>query len=285
MNRDTPRSHINTKRTITQVPLDSIDPPSIAERSSPAQESIDDLAASIKANGLLQPISINKKGKRFEIIFGHRRYLALQRLGLAQIHAEIHNWPLPDVLIARARENKDRVSVSPWDEASYIKTLQAKLKLTNKVLAKKLGVSEPYLSQRLGIFSYAEILQDALKRAKIKFSVARELNRITDDAQLAHFLMSAIENGATPAVAKRWADDFISYSQAKISYEPDEQPPYNPETAVVNSTPCYFCDQASPYSESKNIWVDRACLKVAIDLLVHAAAAQESEQIEKEEEA
>lgn len=267
-----PRTHITDARIITQIPLDQIDPPAFPSRSRPEHAQIEEFAASIKDQGLLQPISINKKGKRYEIIFGHRRYLAHRFLGRAQIHAEVHNWPLQEVLIARARENKDREDIHPWDEALYLQHCQEKLKVNNKTLAKHLGVSEPYLSQRLGIFKYHEVLQHALQSAKIKFSVARELSRIDEERTLILYLNSAIDNGATPAVAKRWADDFLRYKQA---YHPNEEQPdhiSDPESFISPRTKCYLCDQEFFFADVKHITVCKPDLSAAIQLLVEEAA-------------
>lgn len=274
MTKKQPRSHITAARVITQIPLDQIDPPKFPSRQRPQQSSIEELANSIKISGLLQPISINKAGSRYEIIFGHRRFLAHRFLGRAKIHAEVHNWPTKEVLIARAKENQDRQDIHPWDEALYLQHCSQKLKSNNKTLAKYLSVSEAYISQRLGIFKYPEILQTALQDAKINFSVARELSRIEDPKTLNLYLNSAIDNGATPAVARRWADDHIRYQQA---YPQQETPPIHldqPEQFIPPTGRCYLCDQDFQYQDLKHITVCKQDLNVAIQLLVNEAAQQ-----------
>ena len=108
----------HSKQTIKDVSLDLIDEPKGIIRMDIDPQGIDELVQSISEIGLLQPILIAVDGERFEVVFGHRRYLASKKLGLSSIKAIIRTMTQEEIGIARATENISRADLTPLEEAA-----------------------------------------------------------------------------------------------------------------------------------------------------------------------
>ncbi|RMD61854.1 ParB/RepB/Spo0J family partition protein [Candidatus Parcubacteria bacterium] len=253
---------------LEEVPLDVINEPDLPMRMQIDQEGIEQLAASIRKIGLVQPIKLRPAGNRYEIIAGHRRYLASRRLGLPTIQAIIETQTDEVALLARAAENLDRQDTSPFEQAEYLKACKLAMKITNRQLAGRLGKSEAWVSQRLAILEYPQPLQDALKNGKISFSVARQLARIPQPELLAMYTRQACDNGVTPRVAEQWASDCIAMTQRNYSPDPVSEDPVTFSEPEIRDVRCYVCERPTPLRKAKNLWWCNDCLKAAISLLL-----------------
>lgn len=253
------------------IPLDVIDEPEIPARQSPASSKVHELAATMKVNGQLQAIALRPNKERYEIIFGHRRFLAARSLAWATIRARIEHVTPGEMWAMRIVENDDRLDTTPLEQAHSYGELLKHGKLTQKQLAHRIGRSEAYVSQRMAILDYPPILQAALGMGEIKFSVARHLCKIKDPAALKMYLGYCIENGATPAIVERWVADL------RTEAGPDDQDMqrlpanYNPEDLAAPSAKCHWCDTEQTFSSLQNIWQCKSCAKNAIEALLQMA--------------
>jgi ParB/RepB/Spo0J family partition protein len=148
-----------------------------------------ELVASVKLNGILQPILLRpsppaaKHKKRFEMIFGHRRILAGRIAGLAQIPAQIKEVADDQILIHQVTENLQRKDVHPMDEAIAFKSLIDKRAMTIENVAALAAKSIPFVTQRLKLNDLIPELQKDFKRNKFSIAHALEFCRISPDDQ------------------------------------------------------------------------------------------------------
>jgi len=261
---------------VLRIPLDELIEPILPARSAANQDAILELAHSIKRHGQLQPICVRPHGKKFEIVFGHRRFLAHRRLGRPTINATVQNFTDAELYAARLVENFDRQNMSIFEEATALATMQKELDCTQKQLATQLGRSEAWISQRIAVHGYPDILQNALKSDNISFSVARLLAKIRDPLHLAYHLRAAVDNGATPAVVERWVTDLQLEENRTSEGIPGPPPTYDYEPIATRGNKCYFCDSENTYANMTNIWTDKTCLRAAIDALLQVAKLQEA---------
>ena len=269
-----PRKQLTAEPPV-HLSLDSILPPGIDARIDTKGQNIEELAASIKTQGLLEPICVRPSGKSYEIVFGHRRYMAHRRLKAATILAYIRNYNDEQMLTARLTENVDRVNLTAFEEATYYVAMRDKLHLTNKQLSAKFGKSEAYVSQRTTIMTWNKALINALKEQRITFSVGRELSRIDEPGLLAFLLDAAITNGATPAIVKKWVDDeLLKNTQVEFQAPTQEQfantPAYEPPSVL-----CFFSQQPVLIQDARNIWCAKAVLQRVVQLILDNAQAIE----------
>ena len=257
------------------VAMDAIDEPDTPARHSLEQARVHELAASMKATGQLQAIALRPDKERWEIIFGHRRFLAARALGWATIRARIEHVTTAEMWSMRIVENDDRLDTTPLEQAHSYAQLQKHGDLTQKQLAGRIGRSEAYVSQRLAILDYPPTLQVALGVGDIKFSVARHLAKIKDPVTLSTYLAYCIQNGATPAVAERWVADLTT--ETGPDGQDIERIPasFNPEQMAPPSARCHWCDTETPYSHLKSIWQCNSCAGNVIEALLKMAEGSE----------
>ena len=228
-------------KQIELIPVDKIDPPPTAARIHPDDESLSELMASIKVQGILNPLILNKKGDRYYCIAGARRYLAAIKLQLPSVPAAVIQVSDDEAAVLSLHENLFRKNLSPYEESLLLDDLEHKYHLTRERIGSMLGVSKAWVTQRLDILSWPEMLLEALKDESITYSVARELSRITEPGSLASYLDSAINNGITSRVAAQWAGEWqasrIKPEQTKKVAPPNEHIP-EPHQLI-----CYACDK------------------------------------------
>jgi ParB family chromosome partitioning protein len=195
-------------QTIKDLSLDLIDEPKGILRMEINGDDLDVLAQSISEIGLLQPILVAIDDDRFEVVFGHRRYLACRRLGLATIKAIVREMTQAEVGIARATENIARADLTPLEEALTYRNLIEQYKMSLEQVARKMGKTGGTIKRRMDILKMPPQLQKAVHSKSISMSVAQELWTVADMADLDYYLTFALEGGCTKEVARSWAKDW-----------------------------------------------------------------------------
>lgn len=191
----------------TMMEMGKIDEPKGIIRMEIEEGPILELADSIKAMGQLQPILLRPVGKRYEIVYGHRRFLANQRLGNARIWVTIKELNDVDVALMRATENIARLDISPVEEAAVYMDLYENHKLDMDQIAKRMGKTVGIVKRRMDLLAMPSSLQEAVHRKQISYGVAESLWRLKDEKAISYYLPFAIEHGATVAVCRVWIKD------------------------------------------------------------------------------
>lgn len=197
-----------TKDNISEVPLALIDEPKQVDRMEIDQKIITELAESISEIGLLQPILLRADGDRYEIIAGHRRFLAHRRLEVKTIKAIIRIMNDEEAAIARATENLGRVDLTPIEEAFVFKNLHEDHGMSFDKIGAKVGKSAGLVKRRMDLLKMPPQLRNAVHKKLISISVAEELWPISDIASLDYYLSFALDGGCTQAVARSWCKDW-----------------------------------------------------------------------------
>ncbi len=200
-------SQILKNREFVDVKMSEIDLPQTADRINIAPEAVEDLAKSILQVGLLQSILLNKKDDKYEIIFGHRRFLACQQNGYSVISATIVEYSDKEVALARATENLQRENLTPIEEAYIYSRLVNEMGLSLENAGKMTGKSGGVVKRRMDLLRMSENMQNALHKKLISITVAEELQRCSDITYQEYLLEMAVDHGVTKDVARMWVDD------------------------------------------------------------------------------
>lgn len=163
---------------------------------------LQELAQSIKENGLLQPIVVRLKGDHYEVIAGHRRLSAVRLLKLDQISAVVRSADDRQAIIYRTHENLVREDVDPVSEARFIAQAITELGVSVRDFADQIGRSENYVQDRLDIAAMPDYMQQGLKDKTLKLGVALWLFRIDDERTRLNWTTNAIESGMSVSAAK-----------------------------------------------------------------------------------
>ncbi len=180
------------EKIITNTPKEAITELKLSElRSNPYQprqnfdeESLKELALSIKEHGVFSPIIAKKSIKGYEIIAGERRVKASVLAGLETIPAIVRDFTDEEMMEIALLENLQRENLSALEEATAYKKLLETLKITQEQLSKRLGKSRSHITNMLGLLSLPEEVKDLLILNKISMSHARVLSKMEDPDQI-----------------------------------------------------------------------------------------------------
>ena len=164
----------------SEVPIDLIDPSALQPRTVFDETKLDELASSITANGVVQPILLRRKGARFEPIAGERRWRAAQRAGLTKVPAVLRNFSDEKVLEIAIIENIQREDLNPIEEARAYKKLIDTLGLTQEVVAERVGRDRSYITNYLRLLRLPGDLQELLQASRLSTGHARTLLGVED---------------------------------------------------------------------------------------------------------
>ena len=177
--------------------IEKIQPNKKQPRTAFDKKSIEKLSASIKANGVLQPILVQKKGESYQIIAGERRWRAAGLAGLRKIPAIIRE-PKPEQKALWALiENMQREDLNPIETAKAFKKIMDENHFSQEVLAKKLGLARPSLTNSLRLLQLDQEVQQLVEDKKISFAQARELLRFKSPKEQREMARRAIKKSLT----------------------------------------------------------------------------------------
>lgn len=158
------------------LPVGQLQPGKYQPRTRMDPGSLEELAASIKAQGLIQPISVRPVSNgRFEIIAGERRWRASQIAGLTEVPVLIREIPDEAALAMSLIENIQREDLNPLEEAAGIQRLLDEFDMTHQQAAEALGRSRSATSNLLRLLQLAKPVQDMLMAGDLEMGHARAL--------------------------------------------------------------------------------------------------------------
>ena len=187
----------NTDTQVLNVPIEDIIPNRFQPRLNFDENSLKELASSIKEHGIIQPLVLRRLNDKYEIIAGERRYKAAKLAGLTSVPAilsDLDDNASAEVAIVENVQRKDLTSI---EEAKSYKTLLDKGYLTQEELAKKMGLSQSAISNKLRLLSLSDEVQKAIMEGKISERHARSLLQLEDEDDQNSWLKRIIEERLT----------------------------------------------------------------------------------------
>ncbi len=203
---------------VYNLAIDLVNPPGVVVRSVMDEDALMELADSIREVGILNPLIVRRLGDRYEIVAGHRRYLAARGAGLATVRCIVLEGGEQAEDLAKLHENAHREELNPVDEAEMFRGLVARYGWSVGQLAEKSGKSVTYVYDRLALLEIDEKVREAVKMGKISLAVAKELSKVDDDSYRKMYLEAAVTNGVTARQAAGWR---LEYQRVKGRFELD----------------------------------------------------------------
>ncbi len=183
-----------SKEEVIQINLDELRSNPYQPRKTFDEKSLEELAQSIKENGIIQPIIVKKSIKGYEIIAGERRVKASKIAGLDKIPAIIRNLTDEEMMQIALLENLQRENLNIIEEANAYKNLLISLEITQEELAKKLGKSRSHITNVLGILELPKIVKDMIIESKISMGHARVLSKLEDEEKIIYLTEKIIKD-------------------------------------------------------------------------------------------
>jgi ParB family chromosome partitioning protein len=178
----------NTQRAPNSLPIEKLQRGEYQPRTNMDQESLQDLAASIRSQGIIQPILVRPVGlsgpdQNYEIIAGERRWRAAQIAQLQEVPVLVRNIPDEATLAVALIENIQRENLNPIEEASGLKRLMDEFELTHEEMAKSIGRSRTAVTNLLRLLSLSHGARQLLEHGKIEMGHARALLGLSVEKQ------------------------------------------------------------------------------------------------------
>lgn len=206
--------------TLTELAVGLLKPGRFQPRTRMDPQSIAELADSIKAQGLIQPILVRPvENGKYEIIAGERRWRASQLAGLTQVPVVIRTVADKAALAMALIENIQREDLNPLEEATGIQRLVDEFEMTHEVAAQAVGRSRSAVTNLLRLLNLSKAVQDLLMQGKIEMGHARALLAISGSrqAELAHQII-------TRNLSVREAEQLIGQAEVTSRKTPRKQP-------------------------------------------------------------
>ena len=167
-----------TPTAVRELPLERVKPNPSQPRMTFHQETINELAASIREHGVLQPILVRPSGEAYEIIAGERRWRASKVAGKETIPAIVERFDDATALEIALIENLQREDLSPLDESIIYKKMTDELGYSIRQLAGKLGKDKGYVENRLRLANAPEDVREMVAQRYDTLSAAYELMKL-----------------------------------------------------------------------------------------------------------
>ncbi|AVG14857.1 MULTISPECIES: ParB/RepB/Spo0J family partition protein [Chromobacteriaceae] len=170
---------------LSTLPIDSIRPGKYQPRSFMNEAALDELAASIRAQGIIQPLIVRELGLGdYELIAGERRWRASRKAGLSEVPVVIKSVPDEAALAMALIENIQRQELDPIEEAQGIKRLVDEFGLTHEAAADAVGRSRSAVSNLLRLLALPQPLQQMMHEGQLEMGHARALLSLPTVSQL-----------------------------------------------------------------------------------------------------
>lgn len=178
------------KEKIQEIDIQSIYENPYQPRRVFSSQDLEDLAASIREIGLIHPPVVRKRGEKFELIAGERRLRALKLLGKQQISVVVREMSDPESAHSALIENIQRVDLNVMEVAFALRELMTRLKLTQELLADKVGKKRSTVANYLRLLQLPEEIQSFLRNETLTMGHAKAVFSLPTHTQ--HKLCAAI---------------------------------------------------------------------------------------------
>ena len=167
-------------KALSEIKISEIDPNMGQPRKSFNEDELLELAESIKIHGVIQPIILTKRGKRYEIIAGERRWRASKLAGLTKIPAVIREYTDKEIMEVSLIENIQRQDLNPIEEALAFKNLIDEYKMKQDDLAERVSKSRSAITNALRLLKLDDKVKAMLAEELISTGHARALLAVED---------------------------------------------------------------------------------------------------------
>ncbi len=215
-----------TKKDILEINLDDIRSNPYQPRKYFDEESLQELAQSIKENGLLQPIIVKKSIKGYELIAGERRVRAAKIAGLKTISAIVRDFTDEEMMELAVLENVQREDLSPIEEAEGYYRIISKTNITQEELANKVGKNRTHITNMLGLLRLPLTVRNQVNSKELSMSHARILSKLSDENQIIDLANKVVKENLSVHELDDLTRDKSFERAVKVSRKPSLPPEY-----------------------------------------------------------
>ncbi len=250
---------METPTVYESLPLARIHEPSHRLRGQMDQGALGELADSMSAEGLHQPVGVRGPDEegRYEIVWGHRRFLAARLLQWPTIHARV--FPLDfDPLLASVSENLQRTDLNPMEEAHALERFRDRGD-SLAALSRLFRRTPSWCSQRLALLGLPADLQTAVAEKRLPLAVVAILSEIDHEPYRRDLIREAERSGTSAAMAEVWRAHYLSDRTRIITNDRTIQEIAEARATFVITYPCEWCNELTAFEDTRAWRLCRGC--------------------------
>lgn len=210
----TPEMEPSTDKVLA-IDIERIKPNPFQPRKEIAKDKVDELAQSIQASGLIQPIVVRRFEDGYQLVVGERRYLACKQLGWKKIAAAVKIITDNDMATTALIENLQRENLNMIEEANAYLSLMKSFNLTQEILAQRLGKSQSTIANKIRLLKLSPEVRSKIQEHSLTERHARALLKLdTTDRQL-KMIEEVVNRGLTVNQAEKRIDKLTGGSEKK----------------------------------------------------------------------
>ena len=223
----------NQKQGLTEIPIEQIGPGPFQPRKQIDESQLNELAQSIKAQGVIQPIVVRERaiadshtGVRFEIIAGERRWRATQIAGLENIPAVIRTIADSEAVAVALIENIQRENLNPLEEANAFQRLIIEYEMSHQEVANSVGRARASITNALRLLDLPSSVQELVNKKMLTMGHARALLSIEDRGMQLEVANLIVEKGLSVREAEGLVRKIVEKkkpNKQKTTVDPDIQ--------------------------------------------------------------
>ena len=201
------------EEAVLELDLDMIEPNRKQPRKYFDETALEELAASLKAYGMIQPIVVKKSGEYYEIIAGERRWRAAKIAGLTKVPVVIKKWEEGEAFEAALVENLQREDLNPMEEAESYQRLQEEFGLSQEKIAEKVGKSRSAITNSLRLLQLDSRVRTLVVENKVTAGHARTLLPVTDGDDQFELAEMIIDEGLSVRAVEALVKSYLAKTE------------------------------------------------------------------------
>jgi len=180
---------------VENIGIDEIKPNAAQPRKTFDKEKLEDMAASIKEHGIIQPIIVRPAGKGYEIVAGERRYRAARAAGLKEVPCIVRELTDRENMLFAIIENMQREDLNPIEEAEGLHSMAETYDLTQEEISKSVGKSRPYITNSLRLLNLEPEVLEMVRKGELSAGHGRTLLGCQDPAKQVKLAKKTVKEG------------------------------------------------------------------------------------------
>lgn len=201
---------------IYELEIDLLQPNPLQPRGLITPESLAELAESVRAHGVLEPLVVAKTPAGYQIIAGERRWRAAKQVGLNRVPVIIRETNPQGMLEMSIVENVQRIDLNPLERAQAYRRLMEEFSLTNNEIAERVSKSPSYISNTIRLLTLPDALKDALMSGATTEGHARALSALEDP----HLIIAAYKEVLKRNLSVRGTEELVRRFRAQQGIGP-----------------------------------------------------------------
>ena len=207
------KDDVKTEDKIYSVPLNKIEPNPFQPRKTFNEESLIELAQSVREHGIIQPLVVKKSDDVYIIIAGERRFRAAKMVGLSEVPVIIRDYEESETKEISLIENLQREDLNAIEESEAIRELMDAYNYTQEEVARKLGKARPSIANALRLINLTSEVKELVRMDKLSAGHARALLAVTNPAHQVSMAHKAVVEGWSVRETEKRVKEYLENAE------------------------------------------------------------------------